>query len=129
MKNVFNLNENKELELLHEKAFKPKEVDIVKELHKEGLNVKDMFHVKSKDQKFFIEHENPKVNEERKKKPSKLWDCFKCFSRSPHTICDNTNPSLFYDEDDLEKGEASFFMNNTQSFSPWEGTSSFSPPK
>lgn len=126
---VFNLHDHKDLELWHGKAFKPKEVDIVQELHNDGLFVNDMFHVKNKGKKIFIEHEIPKVNEEKRKKPSKLWDCFKCFSKIPHSICDNSNHSLFDDEDNLEKGEASCEKNGTKSFSPWEGTSSFSPPK
>ena len=54
---------------------------------------------------------NSNVQIDKCKKSSSLWDCLKCFSRSPHTYCDHANSSLFNDEDDLEIGQTQNMMN------------------
>ena len=72
---------------------------------------------------------NPKVQLDKSKKLSGLWDCFECGSRSSHLYCEYTNSSLFVDENDLEEGQVQNMVDEKRSFSPWEGTSSFFPPK
>ena len=64
--------------------------------------------MRNKGKQVFIGHSKKisKVQEDKGKKPIRLWDCFKYFSRNPHIHCNNTNNSLFDDEDDLELGQA-----------------------
>ena len=86
----------------------------MQELYKEGYHVETLdFHasnmpnVKNKEKETL----NPKVQVDKGKKSSRLWDCLKCFSRNPHTYCDHANSSLFDDEDDLEIGQAQNMVN------------------
>ena len=90
-----------------------------------------MSNVRNKEKEVFIDHfqEIPKIQEDKGKKSSRFWNYFKCLSRNSHVHCDNANDSLFDDEHELEIGQTQTTVDGKRNFSPWEGTSSFSPPK
>ena len=63
--------------------------------------------MRNKRKEIFIDpsKEIPKIQEDKSKKPNRLQDCFKYFSKNSHIHCDNTNNLLFDGEDDLEIGQ------------------------
>ena len=90
-----------------EKVFKSKEVNVIQELYKEGYHIESLHshgysmpNIKNKKKVIL----NLKVQVDKGKKLSRLWDCFKCFSRNPSIHCDHANFSLFNNEDDFEIG-------------------------
>ena len=83
---MFNLNDNKDLDLWHGKVIKPKKVNVVQELYKDGfpidpldLDAYDIRNIRYKGKEATISHtkEIPKIQVDKDKKTSRLWNCFK----------------------------------------------------
>ena len=78
----FNFNDNTNLELWYEKTFKAKKVHVIQELSKEGYHIKtfhshtyNMSNMKNKGKEIL----NSKVQVDKGKKSSRLWDCKNVF--------------------------------------------------